>query len=72
MRILGRILTIKMMLFSVTQWTMYRNVHGGGVAMYIQNQIPTKVRYDLMFADIEVLWIQINSPPLKPLLIGCG
>lgn len=72
MRILGRILTIKMMLFSVTQWTMYRNVHRGGVAMYIQNQIPTKVRYDLMFADIEVLWIQINSPPLKPLLIGCG
>lgn len=48
------------------------SVHGGGVAMYVQNQIPTKVRSYLMYADIEVLWIQINSPRLTPLLTGCS
>lgn len=48
-----------------------RNAYGGGVAVYIQNQIPAKVRYDLMPADIEVLWVQINLPHLKPLLVGC-
>ena len=37
-----------------------RNAHGGGVAMYVQNQIPAKVRYDLMYAHIEVLWMQSN------------
>jgi len=48
-----------------------RNAYGGGVAVYIQKQIPAKVRYDLMSADIEVLWLQIHLPHLKPLLVRC-
>lgn len=42
-----------------------RNAYGGGVAVYVQNQIPVKVRYDLMAAGIEVLWLQINLPHIK-------
>lgn len=43
-----------------------------GVEIYVQNKIPAKMRYDLMYDDIEVLWMQINLPHLKPLLIGCS
>lgn len=32
-----------------------RNEHGGGVAIYVQSQIPVKIRYDLMEKDIEVI-----------------
>ncbi len=48
-----------------------RNAYGGGVTVYIQNHIPTKMGYDLMPADIEALWLQINLPHLKPQLAGC-
>lgn len=48
-----------------------RNAFGGGVAIFCQNHIPAKIRYDLMPTDIEVLWVQINLPYLKPLLVGC-
>ena len=48
-----------------------RNAHGGGVAFYIQNHIPVKVRQDLMSSDIEVLWLQVCLKHLKPILIGC-
>ena len=48
-----------------------RNRFGGGIAVYVQNNIPVKVRMDLMVDDIEVIWLQINLPYVKPLLIGC-
>ena len=33
--------------------------YGGGVALYVQNHIPVKVRNYLMMDDIEALWIQV-------------
>ena len=48
-----------------------RNVNGGGVAVYVQNHIPVNMRPDLMAADIEVIWLQMNLPHIKPVLIGC-
>ncbi len=48
-----------------------RNAFGGGVAVYIQECIPTKIREDLMNFDIEVLWLQIHLPHLKLILVGC-
>ena len=48
-----------------------RNAFGGGVAFYIQDHIPVKVRYDLMPEEIEILWVQIHLPHLKPMLMGC-
>lgn len=47
-----------------------RNTFGGGVAFYIQNQIPVKIRKDLMPTEIEALWLQIYMPHLRLILIG--
>jgi len=48
-----------------------RNQFGGGVAIYVQNDFPAKVRYDLMRDDIEGLCVQVYLPHLKPILICC-
>lgn len=38
--------------------------------MYVQCQIPGRLREDLMSDDIEVIWLQVDLPHLKPFLIG--
>ena len=48
-----------------------RNANGGGVAIYVQSEIPVKIRYDLMKSNLEVLWLEAQIPHLKPILIGC-
>lgn len=48
-----------------------RNACGGGVAFYVQNHLPVKVRTDLMSPDIEVLWLQVCLKYMKSTLIGC-
>lgn len=48
-----------------------RNRYGGGVALYVQNHLPVKVREDIMYDEIEVLWLQINLLHTKPILVGC-
>ena len=48
-----------------------RDVNGGGTAVYIQEHLPTKVRNDLMIFDTETIWLQINIPHMKPILLGC-
>lgn len=58
----------------IQEYDIYRkdgNAHGGGVAMYVQSQIPVKIRYDLMKSKLEVLWLQVQISHLKPILIGC-
>ena len=42
-----------------------------GGSSLCQNHIPEKKIPDLMAADIEVIWLQINLPHIKPVLIGC-
>ncbi len=66
--------TINDSVVSVHGYTFFRrdrNAFGGGVGAYIKCHIPAKIRYDLMPADIEALWTQVNLPNLKPLLVGC-
>lgn len=46
-----------------------RNIWGGGVAIYIQDHIPVKLRMDLMTSETEALWLQVHMPHLKPLLV---
>ena len=48
-----------------------RNVKGGGIACYVQNHIPVKVREDIMSKEMEVFWLQVNLPHIKPILVGC-
>ena len=47
-----------------------RNANGGGVAIYNQNHIPIKLREDLMLNTVEVVWLQVHLPHLKPILVG--
>jgi hypothetical protein len=51
-------------------YNIYRNANGGNVAGYIQNHIPVKLREDLMLDTVEVIWLQVNLPHLKPILMG--
>ena len=48
-----------------------RNANGGGVAVYIRNHIPVKLREDLMLNAVEVIWLQVHLPHIKPILVGC-
>ena len=47
-----------------------RNANGGGVAVYIQSHIPVKLRDNLMLNTVEVIWLQVHLPHLKPILVG--
>jgi hypothetical protein len=35
----------------------YSNANGGGVAVYIQNHIPVKLREDIVLNNVEVIWL---------------
>lgn len=48
-----------------------RDGNGGGVAFYIQEHIPVKIRRDLWIKGVEALWLQIQIPHLKPIIICC-
>ena len=48
-----------------------RDIFGGGVAMYIQSHIPVKLRRYLMSCDVEMLWLRVHLPHLKPILLEC-
>lgn len=43
----------------------------GGVAFYIQNHLPVKIRTDLMSFNIEILWLQMHLPHRKSILLCC-
>ena len=51
-------------------YTKDRNRYGGGVAFYVQNHLPVKVRKDIMYDEIEVLSLQVNLPHIKTYLGG--
>lgn len=46
-----------------------RDSQGGGVALYVQNQIPSYKRDDLSLLEIEIIWVEIQLPG-KPILVG--
>ena len=48
-----------------------RNIHGGGVAFFVQYHIPFKRRGDFELPDVEAIWIQVHLPHIKPLLVCC-
>lgn len=48
-----------------------RGRKGGGVAIYCQDHIPVKIRTDLGYEGVEFLWLQVQLPHLRPMLIGC-
>lgn len=44
---------------------------GGGVALYVQNQIKSEQQNDLMQDDTEMVWIRVSQPGREDLLVGC-
>ena len=48
-----------------------RNKFGGGVAIYIQNSLPGKMRTDLMINNIEACVVQVYLPFIKPIIVCC-
>ena len=47
-----------------------KQIWGRGVAFYVQNHLPVKVRKDIMYDEIEVLSLQVNLPHIKTYLGG--
>jgi len=48
-----------------------RDRGGGGVCMYIRNDIAFNIRNDLEIEGLEAIWADILLPKTKPFLIGC-
>lgn len=66
--------TINNSVLNIDGYNIYRldrNINGGGVAFYVQSHLPVRVREDLGSIGVEVIWLQIQLPHLKPVLIGC-
>ena len=47
-----------------------RTRQGGGVALYIKNNIPFLVRQDLVSPNLEMLCVEINKKFSRPFLIS--
>ena len=47
-----------------------RNRNGGGVCLYIKNNIPHNRRMDLNTSSLESLWIDLLFPKTKPITVG--
>ena len=45
-----------------------RNRHGGGVAVYVKNNIPFNERADLYIPNLEAIWIEVNLGNRKVLI----
>lgn len=58
---------------AITDYNVFRNDRnrfGGGVALYVQNHIPVKVRSDLTNPNVECLCLEIHIPHCKPVIAG--
>ena len=47
-----------------------RNRHGGGVCLYIKNEIAFNPRSDLNSDQIETVWVDLLLPKSKPITVG--
>ena len=45
---------------------------GGGVLFYIRENIPFLIKNELAANSEELLWIEVNRPKCKPLLIAAA
>ncbi len=61
----------ELMVYGYKLFRRDRNKNGSGVAFYVLDHIPVEVRYDLSSCNVELLWVQVHLPHLKPILAGC-
>ena len=50
--------------------TSTRKDRNASAAVNIQNHIPVKLRDDLMLNTVEVIWLQVHLPHIKPIPVG--
>ena len=55
-----------------TPFRLDRNAHGGGITIYIRDDIPSKELKSQLPADIEGIFIKINIRKIKWVLMGGG
>ena len=48
------------------------NCQGGGVLIYLRDNLPEKVREDLNIVENECLWVEVNRWKCKPVLLCCA
>ena len=46
------------------------NIYRKGAILQYRNHIHVKLRDDLMLNNVEVIWLQVHLPHLKPILVG--
>lgn len=66
--------TINNSLLHINGYSLYRhdrNLYGGGVAFYVQDQLPVRIREDLGCIGVEALWLEVQLPHIRPIMIGC-
>ena len=49
-----------------------RNREGGGVCIYVREDLAFNPRNDLNDSELESVWIELCLPKTKPILIGCA
>ena len=59
----------------IPDYSIYRkdrvDALGGGVCIYIKNHLTVKIRKDLMFDEIEAIWLELNKGDKRCCLISC-
>lgn len=60
--------------FEINSYKLYRkdrNRFGGSVALYINDNMANKLCVDLMFDDMEIVWVQLHLLHGRPVLVDC-
>ncbi|XP_028518360.1 uncharacterized protein LOC114576263, partial [Exaiptasia diaphana] len=58
--------------FTCVRWDRTGDKSGGGVAIYIKESLPYRIRDDLNRTDYEYVWIELLRNKCKPTLICCA
>ncbi|XP_014833950.1 PREDICTED: uncharacterized protein LOC106911663 [Poecilia mexicana] len=53
-----------------SMWRTDGDSSGGGVALYVQDHIKTRLRPNLMNPEAEIIWVEMELPA-RPVLLGC-
>ena len=48
-----------------------RNRQSGGVAVFISSVIPFIYETELSDTNLEIIWLRVSPPVLKPFLLAC-
>ena len=43
---------------------------GGGIVAYVRSEIPILRRTDMESEDLEIMWLEVKHPRIKPILVA--